>query len=562
MKVKTCISLIIIVIILLGNSNVDVKAQTYTNHKVEYHISENFETKVIHKINLFHNDKYTGINRILVEETTSDINNILVNKNNINYKIKNDKNKVEIIFNETLLGPVEKFIVYEYKTKKIIKKTGSLYSINVPKVKGNLINSYELKIYLPKFLNTPQYNSKINSDEIGKYLLFNKNDLLSYGKYINFGEAVYYLLSVKHLISNEKNYIVVPPNIPNRQQVFVNYISKVPTKIYNDFDGNTFYEYNSKNNIEGVSAEYIIKIYGNASPQILEDYSLYTKPIKNWNYTAGILPNTLEKVKKSTNKVEAAFNSTITYLDYNENKNNFNTASRVGAENLNENNSKNAICLEYSDLFIALLRGAGIPAREINGFSYTGDITNYINPQLHSWVEYNLSNNWVQADPTWSDTSNEDYLAGFDLFHIAFLRRSQNSEFPLLTGSYYKNNISEELKIMAINKPNKRKLQLKVVDLFFLKFVINDNLEKIANIEPKNAVFVSTKNYESIKDYNNDFFKIEIKKASYKDFFTLNKNLFIVGIICISVSVSLFVIMHLQLKKIAPQKKHKVSRII
>ncbi|GAI19887.1 unnamed protein product, partial [marine sediment metagenome] len=56
-------------------------------------------------------------------------------------------------------------------------------------------------------------------------------------------------------------------------------------------------------------------------------------------------------------------------------------------------NSKNpVVCMEFTDLFIALCRAAGIPVREVNGYAHTN------NPKLrplsltldvlHAWPEY------------------------------------------------------------------------------------------------------------------------------------------------------------------------------
>jgi len=48
--------------------------------------------------------------------------------------------------------------------------------------------------------------------------------------------------------------------------------------------------------------------------------------------------------------------------------------------------------MEFTDLFIALSRAAGIPAREINGFAYTDDIRlrplDLVTDMLHAWPEY------------------------------------------------------------------------------------------------------------------------------------------------------------------------------
>jgi transglutaminase-like putative cysteine protease len=50
------------------------------------------------------------------------------------------------------------------------------------------------------------------------------------------------------------------------------------------------------------------------------------------------------------------------------------------------------VCLEFTDLFIAIARAAGIPAREIDGFGYTQNAINrpisIDEDILHAWPEY------------------------------------------------------------------------------------------------------------------------------------------------------------------------------
>ena len=111
----------------------------------------------------------------------------------------------------------------------------------------------------------------------------------------------------------------------------------------------------------------------------------------------------------------------------------------VGA--LNEPNS--AVCLEFTDLFIAIARAANIPAREIDGFAYTD------NPKqrpiseekdiLHVWPEYydTTQKTWIMVDPTWgSTTGGVDYFNTLDFDHFAFDIRGESSVLPIPAGGY------------------------------------------------------------------------------------------------------------------------------
>ncbi len=82
-------------------------------------------------------------------------------------------------------------------------------------------------------------------------------------------------------------------------------------------------------------------------------------------------------------------------------------------------------CSEYADLFIALCRAYGIPARKILGWAFSDLVNNlfsysyhYINYAAHAWVEvYFEKYGWVVFDPTWA-SSGFYYFGRIDPFHL------------------------------------------------------------------------------------------------------------------------------------------------
>ncbi len=60
-------------------------------------------------------------------------------------------------------------------------------------------------------------------------------------------------------------------------------------------------------------------------------------------------------------------------------------------------------CSEYTLLFVAMARAAGIPARRVVGLAYT---YNDGEPAFgyHAWAEVEIDGRWVQVDPTWNET--------------------------------------------------------------------------------------------------------------------------------------------------------------
>lgn len=56
-------------------------------------------------------------------------------------------------------------------------------------------------------------------------------------------------------------------------------------------------------------------------------------------------------------------------------------------------------CTEHSQLFVALARAAGIPAREVSGLVYLGDSEQRFGG--HTWAEVVIDGRWQMVDPMW-----------------------------------------------------------------------------------------------------------------------------------------------------------------
>ncbi|MHA1721118.1 MAG: transglutaminase-like domain-containing protein [Promethearchaeota archaeon] len=80
-------------------------------------------------------------------------------------------------------------------------------------------------------------------------------------------------------------------------------------------------------------------------------------------------------------------------------------------------------CSEISDLFVSILRGGGIPARIVHGWTINPD-KNSLNDQGHAWCEFfsPSAKTWRQCDPTWG------FLTGVSCQHICRQREGVNLE--------------------------------------------------------------------------------------------------------------------------------------
>jgi transglutaminase-like putative cysteine protease len=57
-------------------------------------------------------------------------------------------------------------------------------------------------------------------------------------------------------------------------------------------------------------------------------------------------------------------------------------------------------CTEYTQLLLALLNAAKIPARKVDGYIYLGDDEKRFGG--HEWVEVLVDGQWRGIDPTWN----------------------------------------------------------------------------------------------------------------------------------------------------------------
>jgi len=115
--------------------------------------------------------------------------------------------------------------------------------------------------------------------------------------------------------------------------------------------------------------------------------------------------------------------------------------------------------MEFTDMFIAIARAAGIPTREVQGYAYTQNerlrplsLTLESGDILHAWPEYwDNERGWIQVDPTWGSTSGGlDFFNKLDFNHITFVQRGLSPISPYPAGSF-KSNGNQNKKDIDIN---------------------------------------------------------------------------------------------------------------
>jgi len=93
-------------------------------------------------------------------------------------------------------------------------------------------------------------------------------------------------------------------------------------------------------------------------------------------------------------------------------------------------------CSEFSDLFIALCRASGVPARKIIGWAFDellyasqGSSKSFTDFPGHAWAEVLIPGyGWILVDPTWAN-AGFNYWAYMDTVHVVCIR-GQNVTVP------------------------------------------------------------------------------------------------------------------------------------
>ena len=306
-------------------------------------------------------------------------------------------------------------------------------SVSVPRSFGKLISTSSL----------PQINGS-DGDRV-RYTFARAADLRQSVALI-FGDTTIYKVDFAYPLKNDSGRertmtVALPPNTSS-QKIFLNRLDPAPVRTRLDADGNILADYQ-------VAAGQSLTVRTDISAQVKYlEYDLakggtkdqipaslvqqYTGATRYWQTNDASLRTKASQVVGKETKVVEMIRSlqkyTVDTLTYNNEKIKYNI--RQGSSKaLRDPN--NAVCLEYSDLMIALLRSQGIPARMPVGYAYTGNLkqSRAVTDSLHSWVEaYVPGIGWINLDPTWAEKF--DTFGKSDLDHFTFALWGRDDALP------------------------------------------------------------------------------------------------------------------------------------
>lgn len=435
-----------------------VKAENefLTDATVRYKVLDSGRTQVTHEIYLENNFSTiyaTSYSLSLENIEASDLKAYGENGEVFNSEVtKNgEKSTIKIQFPDSVVGKGQKrhfFISYENGNFAV--RTGEIWEISIPRLGGdNNFRNYSVELLIPNSFGLEAYISptpeESSTDNYGKVYKYNKNELLTTGITAGFGQFQVFTFNLSYHLENPlatsaETQIALPPDTAF-QKVYLSKINPKPNNLVIDEDGNWLGVYK-------LSPRQRVDVMVTGSVQIFASYRKFPKPDNNslnknlaesefWQVNdpeiaslARGLKTPFEIYKYVSEKLEYDFGRVQPNVQ------------RFGAKKALENPSQ-AICMEFTDLFIAIARAAGIPAREVNGYAYTENPElqplSLVADVLHSWPEYYDRDMgvWIPVDPTWASTSGGvDYFNKLDLRHFTFVVHGVSATKPYPPGSY------------------------------------------------------------------------------------------------------------------------------
>jgi len=443
-------------LLLITPSLIRAENEFSVDSSVTYDIQSTGTTIVTHDVTLENNFSNLYATTYTLSLENIDASNVkAVSDTNVAFPVdiqkEGDKTNIKVNFSDVSVGKgAQRHFKISYENTSFAVRTGEVWEVSIPKLgEENNFRNYQLILKVPKSFGLEAYISPNpvsgEQSENGYTYTFSKNNLLQTGVNAGYGQFQVFSFNLSYHLENplpksSSTEIALPPDTAF-QKVYIQKIEPKPTNVTIDEDGNWLATYD-------LSPRQRVDITVSGAVQIFASYRSFTKASNQqindnlgqteyWQVNdpkIKALAATLKTPKAIYDYVSQTLHYDVGRVQPN--------VQRMGALAALENPTK-AICMEFTDLFIALSRAAGIPAREINGYAYTENPDlqplGLVADVLHSWPEYYDKDKgiWIPVDPTWgSTTGGVDFFNKLDLRHFAFVIHGKSSREPYPPGSY------------------------------------------------------------------------------------------------------------------------------
>jgi transglutaminase-like putative cysteine protease len=358
---------------------------------------------------------------------------------------KDGKTEILLTFNDKVVGLGKQLaFTLRFENGDIAQKNGSIWEVNIPGVAQDAdIAGYTVSLSVPQSFGPNAYMTPMPAAG-GRW---NRQQMMAGGISAAYGASQTFDVTLSYYLENSKvtsqrSEISLPPDTAY-QTVVIKSLNPKPTTITRDSDGNWMAQYSllpgARLSIEAVLHINMLLHPKDGYTDDMPDKTLYASAQKYWE-TDNPQIQALAKQYTTPRAIYTYVSQTLGY-DYSRVSQ---TPIRKGAV-LALHSPENSICMEFTDLFIAVARAAGIPAREAIGYAYTTNSRlrplSLVADVLHAWPQYYDSERklWVPVDPTWANTTGGvNYFDKLDFNHIVFAIHGKSSDYPYPAGFYRK----------------------------------------------------------------------------------------------------------------------------
>lgn len=485
-----------------------VNASEYeTKYEASYQIHDNGDASVQLHVDITNNTARTYVSQFALSLPVDfQLEQISASDRIGPMHVKQSKNdqlqKISVSFNNPQVGvnSINSFDL-RYMQKKVLVHSGNIWELIIPVIQDASSN-YTISVFPPsniaQLTTTKPPATTIATDKITW-----KNPS-SKTIYAVFGSTQHYRMQLTYSLKNDRftpiyTDIALPPDTAY-QTTILEHIDPLPEKTYLDDDGNFMARFTIPSRGEQkivykgyatIFASPIDAFKSTAEMQFKKNQAKYVTPKQYWN----IHDEVMTSETKSLTTPQSIYDFVTKKLTYSY-KRVKKTAERLGANGI-LNDPVQAVCMEFTDLFIALARYHNIAARENQGYGYSDDSTlrplSLVSDILHSWPEYYdvQKKTWIQIDPTWGNTSGIDYFNSLDMNHITFAIHGLDSTYPLPAGTY-KTKESKDVIIEPISSIPQAKSSIETSDTFRQKITAGDTQHAQILIQNTGNVYINT----------------------------------------------------------------------
>lgn len=478
-------------------------ADVRIDYQVEYNLSQyqnniNSQANFQIKITNLRSDVYVNKFSISFPQsfTVSDLE-VKDDKGKVDPQITNENlnTKVEMTFSHPNIGrdSVNNFYL-TFNQANLFKVNGNVWEVMLPVIENREDGSYKVIVNLPQGTDKKISIAKPRPDSIsGQQIIWNNPSTKTI--YAVFGDSQLYQTDLTYNLKNPNLFPVIievafPPDT-SYQKIYLQSISQKPLSFYQDEDGNLLANYFLKpKETKTVNVSEVVEVFSHPREEVIPVLRQLFNQQKKYLLNSEKYWSVEDPEKLDYgNTTSDVYSYVVNHLQYAYQRATKNSL-RLGASRVLANPNQ-AVCMEFTDLFIALAREKSIYAREIEGYGFSSDSRlrplSLSSDVLHAWPEYyDLKNElWQPVDPTWENTSGIDYFSSFDLNHIVFAIHGKKPDFPLPAGMYKVGN-SQDISIKpAASSPEEKKEV--IIDKINLPTEISDQGQVSASFVVKNT---------------------------------------------------------------------------